>query len=375
MCDQKIQYVVVWEFNFPMMIRTDATSNQSQNRRASAEKEANQPLAIITEKMVPSGAQTTTGLASLVAEGATRRKTENRSRRRIINSRMRLELSCTRVVSRHLACLVLILFATVEVEAFAPFPVGTIHPKVTSTNRFPADGESSSNLRMIPTMTDLSTFVAENQLTADVISSGLLAGVGDTIAQKQQQRELGTTPTRLFDGLDTERLQRFMLKGCGSGVLWSNWFAISDQWCSSLTARLDLSMSTTMIHEGLVYTVASILLEQFIWCPVVYSCWDLSFPALLRGETFGEIQGVIRRKLGGLLLANAKVWTLVNLVVYSIPLEWRVILTTIVDLFWQSFVSKTTASSLDLSVPPEAIQVQRNYMQPERDAPLSLLKD
>jgi hypothetical protein len=37
------------------------------------------------------------------------------------------------------------------------------------------------------------------------------------------------------------------------------------------------------------------------------------------------------------------VWTLANLVIYNAPLEWRLFIGNVIDIFWQSIVSDVSA--------------------------------
>ena len=48
-------------------------------------------------------------------------------------------------------------------------------------------------------------------------------------------------------------------------------------------------------------------------------------------------------KLNGLLVSNAKVWTLANVVIYNVPVDWRPAISNVVDILWQSIVSDVAA--------------------------------
>jgi hypothetical protein len=54
----------------------------------------------------------------------------------------------------------------------------------------------------------------------------------------------------------------------------------------------------------------------------------------------------VKHKLGPSLVANAKVWTLVNLITYNIPVELRVLFTSITDIAWQSILATITAQEI-----------------------------
>ena len=87
-------------------------------------------------------------------------------------------------------------------------------------------------------------------------------------------------------------------------------------------------------------------LEQMVVCPIAYAAWDIPFPALLRGSSPSQIPDEIRRKLGPLLWANAKVWTPVNVITYNLPSEWRLLFCSVMDLVWQSVNSRITSEDI-----------------------------
>ena len=47
--------------------------------------------------------------------------------------------------------------------------------------------------------------------------------------------------------------------------------------------------------------------------------------------------------MNGLLVSNAKVWTLANVVIYNVPVDWRPAISNLVDILWQSIVSDVAA--------------------------------
>lgn len=74
-------------------------------------------------------------------------------------------------------------------------------------------------------------------------------------------------------------------------------------------------------------------------CPLMYAFWDIPVPALLSGSPLRTIPAQVQSKLGDLLIANAKLWTPVNIIVYSIPVEFRLLLSSMTDVVWQSINS------------------------------------
>merc|ERR1712232_1240764 len=51
----------------------------------------------------------------------------------------------------------------------------------------------------------------------------------------------------------------------------------------------------------------------------------------------------IKTKLGDMLIENAKVWTLVNILIYNVPVQFRAPVGNIMDIVWQSIVSDFAA--------------------------------
>mmetsp|Transcript_24643 Transcript_24643/g.50906 ORF Transcript_24643/g.50906 Transcript_24643/m.50906 type:complete len:322 (+) Transcript_24643:166-1131(+) len=96
-------------------------------------------------------------------------------------------------------------------------------------------------------------------------------------------------------------------------------------------------------HLAAVTTAVSILMEQFLWCPLVYGTFEIPVSTLMNGGEPSSIRGEVKNKLNGLLVSNAKVWTLANLVIYNAPLEWRLFIGNVIDIFWQSIVSDVSA--------------------------------
>lgn len=199
----------------------------------------------------------------------------------------------------------------------------------------------------------------EHPLSTKSLTAGVLCGVGDVVAQN---RDTTTNDYNL------QRTLRFASKGCFGGILWAFWYdgidgflRLEDEDATAvgmessslsfytLTGALFSSQVNAAFlgfaknHVGLVTTMVSILMEQFIWCPLVYGTFEIPVSTLLNGGAPASIGGEIRTKLNGLLVSNAKVWTLANLIIYNAPLEWRLFLGNVIDIFWQSIVSDVSA--------------------------------
>jgi hypothetical protein len=223
---------------------------------------------------------------------------------------------------------------------------------------------------MARTATDgYGTLLVERPLSTKSLTAGILCGISDVIAQ-----------TKSVDGqsYDAKRTLRFASKGCLGGLVWMVWY----EWIDGFLAFADegtavsgatdadsvaagasptkvslYALAATVLppeifgsfgsfcraHLGAVSTATSMVLEQFVWCPLVFGTFEIPVATLLNGGSLGSVPAEIRAKLRGLLVSNATVWTPANLIIYSAPLEWRLFLGNCVDVLWQTIVSDVAA--------------------------------
>mmetsp|Transcript_22719 Transcript_22719/g.45392 ORF Transcript_22719/g.45392 Transcript_22719/m.45392 type:complete len:469 (+) Transcript_22719:196-1602(+) len=222
-------------------------------------------------------------------------------------------------------------------------------------------------LQFIPTLllSTYSAFLLEYPVPTKSITSGILCGISDALAQYRDK-------TR--KEFNFGRWIRFAGKGCVGGVIWPVWYDSLD---SFLNLESDFNIyklfgfigggdSNGVImesgfsspnpyttsnnyqwiksHTNILTTSLSILVEQFIWCPLVFSSFEIPVSTILNGETSpSKIQNEVNSKLGGLLVSNAKVWTLANVIIYNASVEWRPVIANVVDVLWQSIVSDVAA--------------------------------
>lgn len=159
-------------------------------------------------------------------------------------------------------------------------------------------------------------------------------------------------------------------KGCIGGIVWSFWY-------DSLDSFLDLKSDYNIYklvgilnyqwirdHLAIVTTSLSIFIEQFFWCPIVFGTFEIPVSTLLNGGSFSTVKQEVVSKLGGLLVSNAKVWTLANIFIYNSPVQWRPAVSNCVDILWQSIVSDVAADcgkvSDDICEVPQAPD-ERDY--------------
>jgi len=177
--------------------------------------------------------------------------------------------------------------------------------------------------------------LAKHHLATESVTAGCLAGVGDFIAQRKAGKPW--SPRRSF---------HFILKGLGEGIIWSFWYHQADQWVASWTQAALLSGWLSLGLVAVYRTVLSLVLDFFVACPLIYSLWDIPLPALLSGSPWRDIPRQVKGKLGEMMLASLKLWTPFNILIYNSPLEYRVVLMSIADVFWQTIVSSIATREL-----------------------------
>jgi protein Mpv17 len=165
-----------------------------------------------------------------------------------------------------------------------------------------------------------------------------------------QTCELQSSKTK--KNYDWNRFLQFFLKGIGCGLIWSSWYKVAEGWSSGMSTRAVslLAPSSTNVARSLykvIQTVSSILLEQFLACPIIYGFWDIPVLTLLKGKPLKSVPNEVKTKLGRLLVANAKMWTAANIIIYNVPLKWRVVALSGADMIWQSIISTNIAKRTD----------------------------
>lgn len=204
------------------------------------------------------------------------------------------------------------------------------------------------------------TSLIENPISTKSLTAGVLCGISDVIAQSRDPSS---------DEHNIQRTLRFASKGCIGGILWTFWYDWIDGFLTYSTTLTDddrhartslyalagalLPRSTidasapalvfARAHLGAVTTGISMIMEQFFWCPIVYGTFEIPVSTVMNGGEVRSIKKEVDAKLNGLLVSNAKVWTLANLVIYNAPLEWRLFIGNCIDIFWQSIVSDVSA--------------------------------
>jgi hypothetical protein len=161
-----------------------------------------------------------------------------------------------------------------------------------------------------------------------------------------------TTIQYIFNTIDYKRIVRFAIKGFFGAIVWSSWYDISDTILPIETISSILS-SSLLIEEGsryyniilnIIKTTSLILIEQFIACPIIFSTFEIPAATILNNAPLKRIPYEINDKLYDMLVANFKVWTWANMIIYNVPVQYRVGLSNVIDIFWQSIVADFAAN-------------------------------
>ena len=118
------------------------------------------------------------------------------------------------------------------------------------------------------------------------------------------------------------------VSGVGGGLLWSWWYEF-----------LDTRLHEVGIEPGATATAISIVVEQFVWAPIFFGLYFLPLTSFMRWRSPENIVSEVTAEIGPTLWANAKVWTLLNVVIYNAPLHIRVLVSNSGDLLWSAYLS------------------------------------
>lgn len=139
-------------------------------------------------------------------------------------------------------------------------------------------------------------------------------------------------------------------KGCVGGIIWSFWYDELDIFLDETNSFSFFNIfgivtdQWTKSYLGIVKTTLSILIEQFLWCPIVFGTFEIPVSTILNGGGLSSVKKEVDSKLGDLLISNAKIWTFANILIYGpVPVAWRPVISNCVDIIWQSIVSSVSA--------------------------------
>lgn len=170
-------------------------------------------------------------------------------------------------------------------------------------------------------------------LATKALTQGFVWGTGDLIAQLREPPKNKDDQATGLSSLSIRRTANFVVTGIGSGVLWSTYYDASDALISPLPGG------------AFAHTALSITLETVVWCPIVFSFYQIPISVLQNGGALSDVPATVRRQIGDLLVANVKVWTPANVIIYNVPLQWRVLCSNAVDLVWGYVCSSFAADA------------------------------
>ena len=264
-------------------------------------------------------------------------------------------LSCLTIAST-------LLHATTQVSAFSVLPYTKLNRRYgveLATN--PRSKQSHLHMMDASFITEAySTSLEQHPFVTKGTTGSFLCGVADVIAQVrtidacrpfEDEDETSQQPLEfdisLLEEIDSTRLARFALKGFFGTSLLSAWYDLADHLFDSNNVEFILQTVGITEASDLVRNVARtgmlMLTEQFVTCPILYGLWEIPVSTLLNGAPPSRIQYEVKDKLGDMLIENAKVWTLVNIIIYNAPLQYRTGMANIMDIIWQSIVSDFAA--------------------------------
>ena len=191
---------------------------------------------------------------------------------------------------------------------------------VAAQQRFSCGSQGSMLLPLSP-LDAYSVLLQTSPLATKAATQSLIWGVGDVLAQQREER----------GELDWSRTSSFALTGLGSGAAWTLWYDVAD----ALTAPLQ--------DDAVLRTLAACSLEQFLFCPVIFATYQIPCAVLQNGGRIDEIPAQVQARIKDLLVANAKLWTPANILIYNVPLQWRVLTSNCFDLLWGAYLSSVAA--------------------------------
>jgi hypothetical protein len=224
--------------------------------------------------------------------------------------------------------------------AFAMNRLGLPPALVESHVEIPSFTTRTTALNMLP------RFLEAHRLLSESLAAGTMASLGDYLAQRKENTRSSRSGSGMSSNIkyDPIRTAHFCFKGLGEGIMWSFWYRMVEQWSKLIAKTLLSSFPKLQMFESALKISVCIIMDLLLACPLIYGLWDIPVPALLRGER--NILQQVKSKLVEMVFASCKVWLPVNIVIYNMPVEYRVYLCSAADVFWQSIVSSISSRPL-----------------------------
>ncbi|ODQ81777.1 hypothetical protein BABINDRAFT_160015 [Babjeviella inositovora NRRL Y-12698] len=212
-----------------------------------------------------------------------------------------------------------------------------------------------------------SNSLKQRPLLTNVISTALLFGIGDVMAQTLFPADLPATDTQVTSlspalaresVLDYGRLGRSMFYG---GIIFApigdKWYKILNKVKIPTSKLIALGIKPTPKTITVVNTVARVFIDQACFPPVSVPFYYVVM-TLLEQKSMEDIKEKLRLNYWPTLLSNWTVWPTIQLFNFGfVKVEYRLIVVNIVSLGWNCYISfmnnkKTPENSTPVHFPP-----------------------
>ncbi|KAI7871187.1 sym-1 [Spinellus fusiger] len=172
--------------------------------------------------------------------------------------------------------------------------------------------------------------LAKRPILVQSAFTALLFGAGDTIAQHMVEN-------KGYQGHDYERTIRMVgFGGLVAGPILSHWYRFVEFKVKASTPFKELAIKVAM--------------DQFLFAPVFIGVF-FSAQGVFEGKSFEEIKQKLHMGYTTALFNNYKLWPTVQLFnFYFVPLNHRLMVTNLVALGWNAYLSTVNQQTLVESI-------------------------
>lgn len=173
---------------------------------------------------------------------------------------------------------------------------------------------------------------------------------GDVIAQKyvEKSEQLNLVRTGQF----------FSIGFCIGGPGLRMWYSVLDKRISKMINLIlneeiiNSFYSIPALQNRTAKTVTKVALDQLTFAPIFLATF-ISTIGALQGNSVDEIKTKLERDYFDILIANYKLWPMVQLVNFNfVPINYQVLLVQVVAIFWNTYLS---AKTYDTNVKPQKL--------------------
>ncbi|KAJ1867732.1 hypothetical protein LPJ78_000784 [Coemansia sp. RSA 989] len=200
------------------------------------------------------------------------------------------------------------------------------------------------------------TAMAERQpILTLAITNGSLGGVGDLLAQAIESHN-----TKKRFQWNAQRTLRFIAWGALCAPIFHKWYLF-------LNRAFPLPPTTQQKKLGFVTTVSKrVAADQFAYAPVGIAGFFVAMN-FMEGKNWASAKLRLREYYLPTLLANYMVWPAVQVINFGfIPTIYRVPFSSVVSIFWNTFISWANSQSASaVDVPLETAHTHVEPLHPE----------